>query len=82
MDTDPEENNSRKNNPIWEPETNPGAHSSEWIGAVAVYLIAFGSKDFDAIYTKKKRLRNSIVGTLVKLLLFTGVVYFVLQNTR
>jgi len=82
VDTEPKETNSRKSNPIWDHETNPGAHSSEWIGAVTAYLLAFGSKDFDAIYTKKKRLRNSIVGTLVKLLLFTGAVYFVLQNRK
>ena len=53
--------------------------AAEWIGAVTVYLLNFGLQDFDAIYTRKKRLRNSIIGTLVKLLLFVGVVYLGLR---
>jgi hypothetical protein len=82
MDPEAEKDKSRKNDPIWEHETNPGAHSSEWIGALTVYLLAFGSRDFDAIYRKEKRLRNSIIGTFVKLLLFTGIVYLVLRYSK
>ena len=82
MDTEPDKNNTRKNDPIWEHETNPAAHSAEWIGALTIYLLTFGSKDFDAIYRNRNRLRNSIVGILVKLLLFTGVVYLVLRNSK
>lgn len=84
MDLDSESNrpDPRKKNPIWDHETNPEAHASEWIGAVLLYLVTFGSRDFDAIYSRKNRLRNSIVGTLVKLLLFTGLVYMVLRNAK
>mgnify|MGYP001062570294 CR=1 FL=1 len=82
MDTKPKKENSGKQDPIWEDETNPGAHSSEWLGAVTIYLLTFGGKDFDSIYRKEKRLGNSIIGTLVKLLLFTGVVYLVLQYAK
>ena len=82
METEPDKRHTGKNDPIWEHETNPGAHSSEWIGAVTIYLLTFGSRDFDAIYRKEKRLRNSIIGTLVKLLLFTGLVYLVLRYSK
>ena len=73
---------SEKDDPIWENETNPAAHSAEWIGAVTLYLLTFGRQDFDAIYTRNKRMRNSMVGTLVKLLLFIGIVYLVLRYSR
>lgn len=82
MDPEAEKDNPGKNDPIWDHETNPAAHSSEWIGAVTLYLLAFGSKEFDSIYSREKRLRNSIVGTLVKLALFTGVVYLVLRYSK
>ena len=49
---------------------------------MTIYLLTFGSRDFDAIYRKEKRLRNSIIGTLVKLLLFTGLVYLVLRYSK
>ena len=84
MDMDPEPNNPDppKKNPIWEHETNPDAHASGWIGAVLLYLATFGSRDFDAIYSPKNRLRNSIVGTLLKLIVFTGVVYLALRHAK
>ncbi len=82
MDPEAEKDKSSKNDPIWEHETNPAAHSSEWIGAVTVYLLTLGSTDFEGIYRKEKRLRNSIIGTLVKLLLFTGLVYIVIRNAK
>ncbi len=84
MDMDPESENpdTSKKDPIWEHETNPAAHSSEWLGAVLWYLMTFGSCDFDAIYSSKNRLRNSIVGMLLKLFVFTGVVYWVLKHAK
>lgn len=84
MNMDPESENPdpTKKDPIWEHETNPEAHASEWIGAVLLYLVTFGSRDFDAIYSRKNRLRNSLVGTLVKLIVFTVVVYWVLQHAK
>ena len=82
MDTEPNNPDPPKKDPIWEHETNPAAHSSEWLGAVLWYFLTLGSRDFDVVYSSKNRLRNSIVGTLLKLFVFTGAVYWVLRHAK
>ncbi len=79
MDINSDPGNSQKKDPIWEPETNHHAHSSEWIGAVIRYLLLLGNKDFNEFYTKKERNKNSILGTVIKLSLFFLVIYLVFR---
>lgn len=75
LKTNPE--SPQKQNPIWESETYYHAHSSEWLGAVVRYLLLFGRKDFDAISVKKERKKNSVIGTILKLILFFLFIYLV-----
>ncbi|MBT8314422.1 MAG: hypothetical protein KJP26_08165 [Maribacter sp.] len=75
MEDKSKQGNPDSYDPIWDNETNPSAHSSEWIGAVLRYLFSFGSIKFESIYINKDRNKNSIIGTVAKLSLFFLVLY-------
>lgn len=46
------------------------SNSSEWFGAIAVYLFGLGRTPFSAIYTPERFKRNKWIGRLVKLVLY------------
>ncbi|UCD61087.1 MAG: hypothetical protein JSV59_00485 [Flavobacteriaceae bacterium] len=77
LKTNPE--SPQKQDSIWESETDHHAHSSEWLGAVVRYLLLFGRKDFDAIFVKKERKKNYVIGTVIKLALFFLFIYLVFR---
>ena len=77
---DSSKNASDDNDPTWQNHTNYSANSSEWLGAVFIYLTALGRKDFNSLYTRKSRLKNSIIGTLIKLFFFAILVYISLRT--
>ncbi|MEL6675469.1 MAG: hypothetical protein AAFR61_24895 [Bacteroidota bacterium] len=54
-------------------------HLTEWFGAIFFYLLNAGRKSFHHCYSKSHRGRNLVVGYLLGLLFFIGVIALVSQ---
>ena len=74
------EKNLKQNNQDinWDSEAESGLHSSEWLGAVLLYALKFGKKEFSLIYKKENTFRNALLGWLLKIILLALIIFLLI----